>query len=210
MNEIDENAFLGCTSLNSISIGKGIKRIGEKAFGQCSDLADVYCTAKELSATENDEEGQLYTYNNAFEGSYIDFATLHIPESSAEAYMNMDPWSGFGKFLTLSGEEIETPQCATPTITYENGEISFSCETEGVEFISDVTSKDVKRYVDEKIIISNIYQVTVYATRVGYDNSDSVTLDILGSGGIRGDLNSDGKVNVADHVELSKIIMNKE
>lgn len=207
VEDINGNAFYGCTSMTSINIGKGVKTIGEKAFAQCSDIADVYCMAKELSATENDAEGRLYTYNNAFDGSYIDYATLHIPESATHAYMNIAPWNRFGKFMTLSGEEIETPQCATPNITYDNGEITFSCETEGVEFIADVTTKDVKRYCEDKITISNIYQISVYATKAGYDNSDTVTMELLGTGGKLGDLNGDGKVNVADHVKLTEIIM---
>ena len=84
------------------------------------------------------------------------------------------------------------------------------CETEDVEFISEVNSKDVKIYKDDKINISNIYQVTVYATKTGYENSEIVTMEIAGAGGKLGDLNGDGIVNVGDHVKLSEIIMSEQ
>jgi hypothetical protein len=61
-----------------------------------------------------------------------------------------------------------------------------------------------------EITLTNKYTVSVYATKDGYDKSDTATLDIIGSAGAFGDLNEDGEVNVADHVELSKIILNQK
>ena len=119
----------------------------------------------------------------------------------------VDPWSR--KFVTLSGEESETPKCAKPTITYNNGVITFSCETEGAEFISEVKANDNRKEYDNKIILSNTYTVSVYATKAGYDNSETVTMEVIGTGGILGDLTGDGKVDVADHVKLSDIILGK-
>ena len=57
--------------------------------------------------------------------------------------------------------------------------------------------------------VSAVYQVSVYASKEGYENSDTVTSEI-NIKGIHGDLNGDGIVNVADHVELSSIIMSQE
>ena len=85
--------------------------------------------------------------------------------------------------------------------------ITFSCETEGVEFISEVKANDNRKEFGNKIILSNTYTVIVYATKAGYDNSDTVTMEVVGTGGILGDLTGDGKVDVADHVKLSDIIM---
>ena len=55
-------------------------------------------------------------------------------------------------------------------------------------------------------------KVYVYATKDGYNNSDVATREIVienGQATLFGDINKDGKVNVADHVKLSDIIMNK-
>ena len=83
-----------------------------------------------------------------------------------------------------------------------------------MEFISEVTVGDAKKYYDSKINLSQTYNVSVYATKDGYEASDVATKEITISGGsseqpsaIKGDVNEDGKVDVADHVELSKIIM---
>lgn len=100
-------------------------------------------------------------------------------------------------------------KCATPTINYENGKISFSCDTGGVRFISEV-AYDSNRFYEEEISLSNKFKVTVYAAKLGYENSESVTKVIQGEdSGIKGDVDGNGVVNVADHVELSKIIMNQ-
>ena len=51
------------------------------------------------------------------------------------------------------------------------------------------------------------------ATKAGYDNSAVTTREIVITGNgkaiVVGDVDGDGKVNVADHVKLSEIIMNK-
>ena len=54
--------------------------------------------------------------------------------------------------------------------------------------------------------------ISVYASKDGYSLSDTATkvVKLSDVGGKRGDLNGDGEVNVADHVELSKIILNQQ
>ena len=71
---------------------------------------------------------------------------------------------------------------------------------------------EVRKYFDASVTLSQTYKVTVYASKEGYENSDVVTREIVienGQASLFGDLNKDGKVNVADHVKLSDIIMNK-
>ncbi|MCR5038941.1 MAG: hypothetical protein K6A94_06360 [Bacteroidales bacterium] len=80
-----------------------------------------------------------------------------------------------------------------------DGELIFNCETEGVECVSEVTSKEVKKYYDNKVKISGTYTVSVYATKAGYDDSDVATLEFTpGAGGEPCDANKDGKVDVGD------------
>ena len=110
------------------------------------------------------------------------------------------------------GDNPEIKKCATPEIGYANGKLDFTCETEGVEFVSEVIVVDAKKYYDASVTLSQTYKVTVYATKAGYENSDVATREIViekGPSSLFGDLNKDGKVNVADHVKLSDIIMNK-
>ena len=102
------------------------------------------------------------------------------------------------------------PKCVTPTITFENGEIIFNCETEGVEYVSNIVAPDATSYYDGRLKPTFKYKVTVYATKSGYENSDKATAEIEVPASLRGDVNKDGTVNVADHVELTKIIMSEE
>ena len=96
-------------------------------------------------------------------------------------------------------EEPEVKKCATPTISIVDGELEFSCETEGVEYVSEVTSKEVKKYYSDEVSIVGIYTVSVYAMKTGYDNSDVATKEFtVGADGEVCDVNHDGKVDVAD------------
>ena len=108
----------------------------------------------------------------------------------------------------------ETPKCATPTISYDNGKLQFSCETEGVEYVAKVTctATGEGEYGASSIPLTTTYKVTVYATKKGYENSDVATkdIDVSGTSSIRGDVNEDGEVNVGDMVVISNIMSGHE
>ena len=195
---IGDNAFSGCTSLSSITIGDKVTYISAQAFANCQYLSDVYSMAENVP----------YTDNSLFEGSYIEYATLHVPASAINAYMTTAPWSGFGEIVPISGEEML--KCATPTISFEGGKIKFSCETEGVEYFSEISSVDAGNNNTDEVEITGKITVKVYATKSGCVNSDTATAVIEVPGELEGDLNKDGTVNVADHVELTKIILGQE
>ena len=92
------SAFEGCSGLTSVTIGSGVKNISSSAFANCPELLDVYCLAENVPSTSSD----------AFEGSYIEYVNLHVPDASIESYKAQTPWSGFGTFNGLSG--VELPQ----------------------------------------------------------------------------------------------------
>ena len=211
LTTIENNAFSDCSALASVTIGSGVKTISSHAFGNCDELTDVYCLAEKISGSWRGEG--LYTSTDAFNNSYPQYMTLHVPAASIEAYRSTEPWSQFKAIVPLEdGDNPEIKKCATPEISYSNGKVSLSCETEGVEFISEVTVTDAKKYYDSEFTLSQTYKISVYATKAGYENSDVATREIVIENGqttLFGDLDKDGKVNVADHVKLSDIIMNK-
>ncbi len=212
VTSIDYDAFKGCSGLTSVTIGKGVKSINNNVFSKCDKLTDVYCMPEQISKNSLGGDG-LYTASNAFDESYPEYIILHVPAASIEAYSSTKPWSQFKAIVALEdGDNPEIKKCATPEISYANGKVSLSCETEDVEFISKVIVEDAKDYYDSEFTLSQTYKITVYATKAGYENSDVVTREIVienGQSSLFGDLDKDGKVNVADHVKLSDIIMNK-
>ncbi len=93
VTSIGMSSFWGCSSLTSVTFGSGITFIGNSAFAKCSELTDVYCYAEKVPSTQTD----------AFENSYIEYATLYVLESSIEEYKTTDPWKSFKSIVPLEG-----------------------------------------------------------------------------------------------------------
>ena len=135
----------------------------------------MYCYAEKIPRNGNSP------CTDAFEGSLIEYATLHVPAALVNEYRQTKPWSGFGTIVATDGdtpeepEEPETPKCATPTISYLQGQLTFECETEGVEYVSEITDADIKKNFTQKVDLSVTYNFSVYATKAGYGNSDVAT-----------------------------------
>ena len=169
VTSIGEWAFYNCSSLTSVTIGSGIAYILSKAFANCSELLDVYCHAEKIPTIKSD----------VFDGSYIGYATLHVPDASLEGYQSIAPWSSFGKIVTLSGEEPEVEKCAAPVLVYEDGLLEIKCDTEGAEFITNVVAEDAKKYYEPWIELNATYNIEVYATKANYENSDTVNVALV-------------------------------
>ena len=159
VTNIGEYTFDGCNNLTSVTIPDGVTSIGEYAFRDCSSLTSVKVLA----------ETPPVSYDNTFSNYEIE---LCVPEKSVEAYQKTNPWSKFKTFKNLTGDDFEVKVCATPTIAYVNGKISFASETEGVEFVSSITDSDIKNYSTADIELTVTYNISVYATKEGYKDSE--------------------------------------
>lgn len=148
-----------------MTIGSGIKTIGWGAFSLCPELAEVFCLAETVPSTDV----------NAFKDSHTEYATLHVPTFSVSAYKTTEPWNNFNKIVAIDGGTSETYKCSLPKISYLNGKLSFSCDTEGVDFISEITDTDIKKNFTKDVDLTVTYFVSVYAAKSGFENSDVAT-----------------------------------
>ena len=102
---IGASAFSNCKNLGIVIIGSGVRKIENMAFSSCPEITDVYCYAERVPVA---------TYW-AFQDSYIDYATLHVPANSLEAYKAKSPWNTFKDIVPLDGQSIETLEYTWPT-----------------------------------------------------------------------------------------------
>ena len=160
VTSIKEHAFYHCGSLDSVTIGSAVMNIEDYAFAFCPELTDVFCFATNVPSTST----------LVFLGSYIEYATLHVPANAIEDYRKRGAWSRFRNIVEV--ETPDLPKCATPTIFYQNGELTFSSETEGVDFVIEIDDSDIRTHHNAKISLSATYNIHVYAMKNGYENSD--------------------------------------
>ena len=101
---IEGYAFCLCTSLTSVTIGSSVRYIYYKAFASCPELTDVFCLAENVPSTESD----------VFQDTHIEYATLHVPDSSIDAYKREEPWKNFKDIVSLDVQSIRNLQYASP------------------------------------------------------------------------------------------------
>ena len=156
-------------NLTKIVLGKKVSQIRAEAFKN-SKLEEFTITGEEPP----------YLYPNVFGSQDLSNATLYVPESKVEYYQTTEPWSNFGKVLTLSGETPAEPKkCATPSISYSDGKLQFSCETEGAKCNYTVSCPDAASgetsTENNSVTLNAYYDITCYAKAEGFANSDIAT-----------------------------------
>jgi hypothetical protein len=216
---IEYLAFAGCTGITSLIIPQSVKQIRCTALSGCSNLSAVYCYAADVP---NITSG-YGAFSNSTLGS-VENATLYVPSTLVEKYKNgQDLWGNPSRWgsefkAIMPIENAGGQKCATPTIKIKNGALKFECATEGVEFhysytVSSCSSSgtyDKASDIGGNGVLLPTATISVYASKSGYSLSDTATLTANLSNGVFGDLTGDGVVDVADHVELTKIILKQD
>ena len=122
--------------------------------------------------------------------------------------------------------DSDNKKCATPTITYDNGRLVFSCETEGAECVYEIKCADSGSGCGGEVSLGQTYEIRVHATLDGYEDSDvavatigwrngrpvmegfsSVTMD---GGDGNADVNGDGKVDGADIATVISVMAGQQ
>lgn len=205
VTSIGTTAFSNCTELTSAVIGKNVKDFGNNVFNYTNKLDTI------ISLNENPSsfKGKGYMENGYMVGVFndmtFDSAILYIPYGTIEKYKATSGWKDF-RFIE---ENVE--KCDKPTILYSEGKLKFKCNTEGATFQTTITDPDVDFFRADEIDLAMTYQISVYATKAGYEDSEVATATICWRDGkltFEGfsdvdtksiyDLNGDGKISAGD------------
>ena len=146
---IGDFSFAYCYNLTSIIIPNSVTTIGDWAFVDYKNLTDVYCYAEDVPNTNS----------TAFDGSNIENATLHVPESAIEKYKTTEPWNRFGSFSTT--DAIINIPSTTIIIQSLNGTLDIDglpngtsvsvYTTTGTEVVSGVAEEDTALTLDTRM-----------------------------------------------------------
>lgn len=171
---IENSAFQDCTSLLNVTIPSSLKYIGDLAFDG-EDITTIISYIEnpfEIIDKDNDKHTfSINTFNNA---------TLYVPVDTKDKYMATKGWKDFyfiEEGTGPSGGEYtpEIKKCTTPTISYKNGKLFFNCDTEGATCQSTIKDTDITSYSSNEVQLGVTYNISVYASKAGYENSDVAT-----------------------------------
>ena len=118
-------------------------------------------------------------------------------EEGSDAKLTITPDEGYRVTSVKEGEYYVT--------VLMSGDARFKYEITNADVKTVTANYEVRLGGSEKV---SVFKVSVRATKDGYSDSDEVTMEIKVPV-LRGDVNADGKVNVADHVIVSSVIMEK-
>jgi hypothetical protein len=171
VTSIENGAFRGCSGLTSITIGSGVTSMGYIAFDG-DDISTVISLIenpfKITGKTSNSRTFSQNTFNNA---------TLYVPKGTIDKYKATDGWKDF-LFIeegTGGGDTPTTQKCEKPTISYENGKLTFSSATDGAVCQYSITDTDIKAGSGNEVQLGVTYNISVYAAKAGYENSETAT-----------------------------------
>ena len=192
---IDDYAFYGCVSIQSLSIPDCVTKIGDHAFWNVFGEGDNI----EVQGTFLPTAQQ-----STFDDTAYDKASLTVSVETEGVV-------AWGEFHYQEGGSTSSP-CEDPVISNDNGKLYVKCPTDNATIVISVTVDDVNgkdRRVDNlpkgqasEITLKKTIKVTAYATKEHMRRSNTVKKTYKFE-----DVNLDGKINTVDATEILKMLV---
>ena len=228
-NQLTSLDVSGCTALLSLDcIGNQITSLD---MSKNTALTALYCFSNQITSldvSKNTKLTTLWCYGNQIKGAAMDALVESLPtvsggdmyvicnENESNVMTTTQVAAAKAKGWTpryytgsnwqeYAGSEPEVKKCATPIIAYFNDKLIIRCATEGVKYVCNLGFE-----TDNDLSLPSKVKISLYATKDGYEPSDTITQEIdprLLLGKI-GDVNGDGEVGMSDVMYLVQKILN--
>ncbi len=190
VTSLGSSCFYGCSSLTSIAIPSSVTSLGSSCFSGCSSLTSItipssvtffggYCFSNCSNIETATFKGE--NPNGTISSGLPTTCIFYVPKAYLQAYK--DALGSKYSYIYASkddeqGEDNPTKACATPTITYADGELQFASTTDGAQYHYTIIDADMKVEAyseDGKVQLAAAYNIMAYATADGYLASEKAT-----------------------------------
>ena len=197
------NIFYGCSGLTSVTIGNSVTSIGSNAFNGCSGLTSVISLIEKPFKIS----GKSSSYRT-FHLDVFNNVTLYVPVGTIDKYKSTEGWKDF-LFIEEGtgpngGGTPTTQKCDKPTISYQKGKLTFNCNTEGAICQYTITDNDIQSGNGNELQLGVTYNISVYATKSGYENSETATATLCW---IDADPKTEGITNGVANVRANPVLI---
>lgn len=175
-HEGESGSGINYSNISTLGIGHQVKYAEIVNMHLWPSLKNIYSFSVEPESVEI-----------AFGTKALTNAKLYVPLGTKSKYLAAKAWKDFFQIEEMDVEKMwhgegdpnnnNTPnqKCEKPTIAYSNGKITYNCGTEGAICHSTITDTDIKSYSGNEIQLSVTYNINVYATKEGYEKSETAT-----------------------------------